>query len=397
MKQKYIATTAVSTGLLSVLAVLAGLMLRQDDAQASTPVPPPRVSVANVHVDVVTEWLDYTGRLAAVNHVALRPRVRGQIARVDFTEGDRVQQGDVLFELDSRPYDAALAQANGALVQAQAEHAQALREASRAEALHARQVISDEEAELRRSRLAVAEAAMATAQARLQSARLDVEFTQVRAPVSGQVGRVEITQGNWVTPDGQPLTTIVSTEAFYLDFAVDERAYLRLARNLGDDGVRVRYALSGEEQFDRKGRLSFLDNVVDPGTGTLRLRAVVRNEDGLLRPGLFAKVRLPDGLPEPAVLVNDRAIGTDQGNRYVYVVDQAGTTRYRRVELGPKVPVDGHLLRVVRRGLEPGERVVVAGLLRVQPGATVTPEPVDMGSLARREPPLLSSQVVAAQ
>lgn len=333
--------------------------------------PPQAVEVAEVVYREVSDWDTFTGRFEAVERVALRPRVSGYVEEVSFSEGALVEKGEVLFRIDARPYQARLDRARAELARAEAQHSLAGRELARAEQLLRSKAISQEEYDQVVSNRSQAAANLEAARAAVASAELDVAFTRVMAPIDGRVSRAEITAGNYVTAGQSLLTTMVSVDPIHVVFEGDEQTYLRYAANGGGDGRVVRVGLANEGGFPHDGRLDFIDNALDPATGTIRARAVINNPDGRFTPGLFARVQVRGGKPEASTLVEPRAIGTDQDRRYVYVVDAQDTVQYRRVELGAQV--DG--LRVVKAGLQPGERVITAGLARVSPGAVVAPQP----------------------
>lgn len=345
-------------------------------APTAAPVAPPapKVTVAPVEQQLVTEFEELTGHVDATETVELRARVSGHLEAVEFQAGQLVNKGDVLFRIDPRWY-----RAQFDLATARAEVA--AREAARAEKLLAAAAISSEEVEARR-------AAAAEARAALETAKLDLEHTEVRAPIAGRVSRAFVTAGNLVS--GSPgnatlLTTIVSVGDAYVYADVDEATLLKFNR-LAREGriltragrVPVDLQLSDERDFPRHGYLESADNRVNPATGSLALRLVFPNPDGALIPGLFARVRIPVSAPAPALLISERAIGTDQSQKFVLAVDHNNTVAYRTVKLGSVV--DGK--RVVREGLQPGDTIIVNGLQRVRPGMTVAPEPMAVAQAA---------------
>ncbi|MCK5769199.1 MAG: efflux RND transporter periplasmic adaptor subunit [Algiphilus sp.] len=340
-------------------------------SQGADAPPPQVVEVAEVTRREVIDWDSFTGRFEAVERVALRPRVSGYVERISFEEGALVEKEQVLFRIDARPYQARLNRARAELERAEAQYDLAGRELERARQLLRSSAISQEEHDQLVSNRSQAAANLEAARAAVESAALDVDFTRVVAPIAGRVSRAEITAGNYVTAGQSLLTTVVSVDPIHVVFEGNEQTYLRYAASGGGDGRLVRVGLADEQTFPHRGRLDFIDNALDPATGTIRARAVLDNPDGRFVPGLFARVQVRGGAPEASTLVAPRAIGTDQDRKYVYVVDDRDTVQYRRVELGELV--DG--LRVVKSGLQPGERVVTAGLARVQPGAVVTPQP----------------------
>lgn len=336
---------------------------------------PVEVDVAAVVEASVTEWDEYSGRLEAVERVDIRPRVSGSIESIHFQEGALVNKGDLLFVIDPRPYAAEVSRMEAALAAARSRVVLAEQELARAGRLLADNAIARREHEERENAAREARAGLQGAEAALAAARLALGYTRITAPVAGRASRAEITVGNLVAggANAPALTTIVSVSPMYASFEVDERAYLQ--HTAGDvKRLPVFLGLADEDGHPRQGRLHSVDNRLDPKTGTIRLRALFDNADGRLTPGLHARVKLGGGAPKPALLVNERAVGTDQNKRFVLVVDAGNTLAWREVKLGP-----GHDgLRVVREGLAAGERIVVNGLQRVRPGDLVTPHAVAM-------------------
>ncbi len=358
-------------------AVALASLLAAGNKSAPPPPPPPAVTVAPAVGREVNEWDEFTGRIEAVDRVEVRPRVSGYIQRVAFKEGSDVRKGDVLFVIDQREYRAALDRAEADLARAKTQYELSRSESERAQGLIKENAISREEYDARTSGAAQSEAAIKAAQAAVEQARLNLEWSVIRAPISGKVSRAEVTQGNLVQ-DGQTLlTTVVSLDPVYVYFESDEQAYLGYT-GLDSAGARkkprntrdpVRMGLANEQGYPHLGYLDFIDNSLDPRTGTIRARAVFSNKDRVFTPGLFARVQLLGSGTINAVLVRDGAIGTDQDRKFVYVLKPDSTIDYRGVELGRIV--DG--LRIIRKGLTPGELVVINGLQRVRPGVKVTP------------------------
>ena len=356
--------------------------------------PPPKVKVTQPVARDVTEWDEFTARLEAVDSVEVRPRVNGYLQGVHFVDGALVKKGDLLFTIDPRPYEAVLHRAEAEVSLAASRLALAAKNHARAGALLASHAISQEEADVRESNHRQAQAALEEAQAAVEAARLDVEFTRVSAPVSGRVGRKLVTEGNLISggagTQSTLLTTIVSLDPIYAYFEADESSvlkYNRLARAGQRPSSRehrnpVHVGLADEEGFPHDGVMDFVDNQVDRGTGTVVARAVLPNPDLSLLPGLFARLQLPGSGQYRAVLVPDEAIGTDQTQRFVYVVDAESKAQYRTVQVGPLV--DG--LRVIRDGLGPDDRIVVAGLQRVRPAQVVDAQPVTAPAVAAAAP-----------
>src|SRR3954466_2802127 len=347
--------------------VLATAACHKDAPQ----MPTPQVTVAPAIEKVVTDWDDFTGHFEAVNSVEVRPRVGGFIERVAFTEGSTVHQGDVLFVIDQRPYQAEVARAEAVLAQARTRKELADMEADRAQKLVSTQAISREELDSRTSSRAESDAAIHAAEAALLVARLNLEWTVVRAPISGRVGRAEITRGNVVqSGPAAPtlLTTIVSLDPIYVYFDTDEQAYLKYAGALaGPNGREVLVGLANESGYPHQGRLNFIDNRVDGTAGTIRARAVLSNVNQIFTPGLFARVRLLGTDRRVATLVQDQAVGTDQDRKFVLVLKSDNTVEYRPITTGRVF--DG--LRIVDSGLKPGERIVINRMMRVRPGTKV--------------------------
>lgn len=364
------------------LGLLAGCA--RPAAQQADP-PPPAVTVAEVVSREITEWDELTGRLEAVNTVEIRPRVSGFVAAVTFQEGALVGRGQVLFQIDPRPFQAQVDRLSAELVRARATVNRTGSELQRAERLAGDNAMSLEERERRASAAEESGAQVAAVEAALRAAQLELEFTRVTAPIDGRVGRAIVTEGNLVSSgpgEATLLTTVVSIDPIYASFDADEQTFLRygdLARagkraNARQAGGPIRMALGSDQDFPRVGQMNFLDNQVDPSTGTIHGRAVFRNADRSLTPGLFVRLRLVGSGSYRGLLIQDRAVGTDLDKRFVFVVDANKTVQYREVTLGPIV--DG--LRVIRSGLTAGEVVVVNGLQRVRPGVTIAPAPIAM-------------------
>jgi len=336
--------------------------------------PPPTVTVADVEERKVADWEEFIGRLEAVDSVEVRARVSGYVERSAFKEGKEVRKGDLLFQIDPRPYQAELARAEAELAQARSAAALAVRTVERSRPLIAADAMSREEFDNRTAAGERGAAAVRAAQAAVASARLNLEWTRVRSPISGRVGRAEITAGNLVQAGGQRLTTVVSLDPIYLSFDADERSYLkyiaRRAAGSGERRVPVEMGMANEDgSYPHRGFLDFIDNRLDPRTGTARARAVFSNRNEIFAPGLFARVRLFGGSDDrPVTVVADRAVGTDQDKKFVLVLKPDSTVEYRPIQLGRLV--DGY--RVVTTGLKAGERIVVNGLQRVRPGMKVS-------------------------
>ncbi|HWT96872.1 MAG TPA: efflux RND transporter periplasmic adaptor subunit [Terriglobales bacterium] len=344
--------------------------------------PAPKVSVADVLIRPVTEWDEVTGRLEAPDAVTIRPRVSGYIDQVAFKEGAMVKKGDLLFQIDPRPFQDEVNRLQAQLEQAKATQIRTASEMVRGNKLFDNKVIGSEENDARNAAAAEARAAVAATQAQLETAKLNLSFTQVRAPIDGRVSRADLTEGNLVNADQSVLTTLVSTDRVYVYFDVDERVYLKYVdmQHKGEltAAPPVYLALSNEDGFPHLGQLDFVDNQVNAKTGTIRGRAVFDNRNGDFTPGLYARVRLVGSPTYDAALIDDAAVGTDLGKKFVLVLTKDGKVGYRGIELGPKL--DG--LRVVRTGLEKGDKIVVKGLQRVRPGMPVDAEMVPMADQA---------------
>jgi multidrug efflux system membrane fusion protein len=368
----FAALTMVSALSLSACAPSVG----HSTANAAKSPPAAQVTVAEVIHRPLRDWSEFTGRLEAVQSVEIRPRVSGYIDRIGFEEGVRVKKGQILFRIDPRPFRAEAERQLAARTRALSELDLAKANHARAQRLIGENAISREEFERLSSADAVAASDLSAANAALDAAKLNLEFTEVRAPIDGRVSRALITQGNLVSSDSL-LTTIVSDDPVYASFDADEQTFLRYSRNAanrtaGEDPVYM--GLTDEKDFPHRGRLNFVDNQVDRKTGTIRTRAVFANPDGIYTPGLFVRIRLVGRDTRDAVLIDDRAVGTDLGKKFVFVLKNDSTVDYRGVTLGPDV--DG--LRVVDSGLKVGEVIVVNGLQRVRPGALVSATKVIM-------------------
>lgn len=362
-------------GSLLLIAALVGCEARGEKAAQAEP-PPPEVDVARVQAEEVVLWSSFTGRVAAPQTVQLRPRVNGYIERITFTEGDLVKEGDVLLQIDKRPYQAREQLAQAELASAQSQLKLASSEALRADKLWKRQAISREELEQRNAAVMAARAAVDAASANLQSAQLELEFTQVKAPITGRIGRAEVTRGNLARADTTVLARLVSVDPLYVYFESDQ-ATARTNPFDADAQVPVRVRVNEQSQKSVTGHLDFVDNQYDSGTGTLQYRAVIANPGNRFKPGQFARVEMPVGRASKAILVDQKAVLTDQDRRYVYVLGRDDKVARRFVEVGRHF--DG--LLVVNEGLQDGERVVVNGLQNITfPGMRVAPKLVDMRS-----------------
>jgi RND family efflux transporter MFP subunit len=339
----------------------------------------PQVTVAQVTQATVTEFSEHTGHTASPSTVEIRARATGYLTRAAFREGDLVKKGDLLFEVDAKPYQASLNRARAELASARVDVELARKNAARGEQLFQANVISEQDWDQRSATFHQLEARTQVASAAVNSAELDLDYAYVRSPISGRIGRFLVTPGNLVGPSlPTPLTTVVSVDPLYVYVDVDETRALRLGRT---PGAVARVGFSGEDGFPHEVTLDFVDNRVDPQTGTIKVRAVLKNPDGHWVHGLFARVQLPEDTSHDAVMIADLAVGTDQDRRYVWVVAADGKVEHRTVKLGP---LNGGL-RIVREGLSVNERIIVRGLQRVRPGAVVATQEVAMREAAQLE------------
>lgn len=346
---------------------------------------PVSITVAKPISRRLKDWDEFTGRLNAREKVEVRARVSGYLTQVSFKEGAEIKAGDLLFTIDPRPYEAVVQRAEALLAQIKTTAELANIEAKNATTLRQGQVISTEEAERRLKSAAGEQSAVRAAEAMLNAAKLDLEFTQIRAPISGRISDARVTEGNLVTggtKDATLLTTIVALDPIYCDIEVDERSALKY-REMHKSGEResalfvripAEMALVNQEGWPHKGEIDFVDNEINPTTGTIRARAVFPNKDRLMSPGFFAKVRIPGSGEYEALLIRDAAVGDDQGSSYVWVLDAEDKAVYRPITLGPLL--DG--LRIVRSGLTTDDRVIILGLMGVRNGNATKPTLADM-------------------
>ncbi|HEY6381887.1 MAG TPA: efflux RND transporter periplasmic adaptor subunit [Pseudolabrys sp.] len=366
--------------LLAIATLVASCSEQQQQAGAP---PPPAVTVAKPVKRTVVDYDEYVGRFTAINAVEIRARVAGYLDKVHFKDGQIVKQGDLLFTIDKRPFQNSLDQARANLVQAQSNLAFTESDYTRGQQLVRDKTITEQTFEQRSQAFRNAKASVASAEAAVRQAELDLEFTDLRAPIEGRIGDRRVSPGNLVTGgtggNTTLLATIVSTDPIYFEFTFDEASYLRYQRlaTTGKDvasrnaGVQVAIKLIDENDFDHEGRMDFVDNVIDRSTGTIRGRAVFANPKEVFTPGMFARVRVPGTPPYEGLLVPDVAIGTEQARRFVMVIDDQDTARPKYVTLG-QVTKDG--LRVVKDGIGPDDRIVISGLMQARPGQKVRPE-----------------------
>jgi RND family efflux transporter MFP subunit len=340
------------------------------------PVPPPTVKVSYPLERSVTDYADFTGRTMAVDAVKLRARVWGHLEKINFTEGADVKKDDLLFVIDQRPYMAALSRAEAEVAQNEARYKRLTNDRARAQTLARAKAISQEDLDKIAGDLSEADATMKSAIANREVAKLNLEFTEVKSPINGQISRAMVTVGNMVESGetgGTILTSIMSTDTMYAYFDVDDQTWVQVRQLLNKTASftpTVQLGLTNERGFPHVGKLDFVDNQVDSGTGTLRMRGLFSNKNRLLTPGLFVRIRLPLGSSHDALLISDRAIDTDQGQKTIYVVNTDKVVEKRLVKLGGQH--DG--LREIESGLKAKEQVIIEGIQRVRAGATVSPE-----------------------
>jgi multidrug efflux system membrane fusion protein len=379
MKKKLLfGSSALAVAIASAIWLSAGSTATHA-AEPAAKMPAPEVTVAQVLLRPVSDTNAFTGRIQAVDSIQIRPRVSGYVDSVHFREGASVKKGDLLFTIDPRPYRAEADRLAANLAQARAEAKNADANSARGTKLVQQHAVSQEEADRLDTASASAKAQVASVQAALDNARLNLSFTEVRAPVDGKVSNAQITAGNLVTPS-DTLTSVVTVDPMYVYFDVDEQTFLKLDRLRRANGRApdVQMGLADETGYPHTGKIDFVDNQIRAGAGTIRLRAVFPNADGEYTAGLFARVELRSGNSQPRALIDDKAVGTDLGNKFVYVVGKDKKVEYRRISTGALV--DG--LRVVDSGLSAEDVVVVNGLQRVRPGVEVNAKRVAMATPA---------------
>lgn len=393
--------TASATLKHAPLGILAAALLAACSADGPPEFPPPQVNVAPVVQKNVQLWDEFSGRIEAIDTVELRPRVAGYLAAVHFREGSLVKRGQLLFSIDDREVRAALdsAKANAARAQSRVELART--ELARSERLIKEQATSQGELDQRRVELQQALADLAGAKASVSQAELNVGFSQIRSPIDGRVGAALVKPGNLLSPGTSLLATVVSMDPIHVSFDGDEQVYLKY-QGMAQNGQRassrdarnpVQVGLSNEDGFPHQGEMVFVDNQLDPATGTIRAKAELRNPDGVLTPGLFARVRLLGSGEQSALLIHEMAVSTDQDRKFVYVLGDKNTAQRRDVVLGETV--DG--LRIVKSGLKPGDVVVVNGVRKIFfPGAPVAPITVPMDK-PDQAPPAPAAPAAAAK
>ncbi|WP_350978220.1 efflux RND transporter periplasmic adaptor subunit [Shewanella sp. AC34-MNA-CIBAN-0136] len=376
------------TLLVSLTALLLVACGKQPAQQANTPAAP-KVDVANVLYERITEWDQFTGRLQAPEKVTLVPRVSGYIESINFKEGALVQKGDVLFTIDSSVFTAEYERLKAELTSAISANQLAENDYERANKLFHQKAVSEELIDTRRSNMHQTAAAVASVKAALTSAQLNVEYTHVTAPITGRVSYANETAGNYVTAGQTHLTSLVSTSHMYAYFDIDEQTYLKYSAlsfenkrqnpRLGNNAVVM--ALANETSFNHQGVIDFVDNSVDQQTGTIRVRANFANQDNQLLPGLFARISIAGSESYDSILIDDKAIFTDLNNKFVLVVNDKNILEYRSVSLGEKL----HGLRIITAGLSPNDTIVVNSLQKVRPNVTIEPNLTDMADSDKLE------------
>ena len=384
MKKIYVTSAKLSF----VFGILLLLGACQNDSQtdvasenpgAGAP-PPPAVTTADVLEEEVELWKTYTGRLESAEIVELRPRVSGYIDKVVFTEGSYVKKGDLLFKIDDEPFKAEVRRLEAELKSSQAQTSLSERDVKRAASLKQTNAISQEQVDNRNTQLIKARADSDAIEAALHNAKLNLDYTRVTAPISGHISRANITQGNYVSQGVSILTTLVSSAEIHAYFDVDEGTFMRLGKvERKDDsqiGAKAELQLVGEGDYPHLGKIDFIDNQINPLTGTIRLRAAFSNESAALTSGMFARVRMKVGPSIKATLIDETAISSDLNSKYVLVVNENNIAEYRAVKLGDR---KGNL-RIIESGLSANEQIIVKGIQRVFPGTPVSPTKIDMRS-----------------
>lgn len=385
----------IAAGLLAAVPLISGCKKAE-----SAPAPPKPAEVRFVCPEQreVMPFEEFGGRAASPKLVELRARVTGYLKKANFEEGADVHEGDVLFEIEDTTYKADLAESEATVLQKKAEADRLRADLARAERLAKSNAATQQQVESLTYQTAVADAAITAAEAARDRLKLDVGFTKVAAPISGRIGRRLLDPGNLVKEDETPLATIVSLDPIYAYFDFDERSILAMRRLVEEGKLReapdreqpVQVSLAGEEKYNLVGRINWVDNQIDLSTGTLRSRVEIANPHGLLSPGMFVRMRVPLGPKAPELVIPEEALGADQGQRFVYVVNDQDEIEYRRVEIGWLT--EGR--RVIKSGLQQGDRVVVTGLQRIRPKAKVVPKPWSPPELSPASP--ASNEVAAA-
>ncbi len=396
--QQFLRRRVVTGAILASIIVAGAYAVRTPRASGDPPAAPPpmTVTVQTLAPQKIRVWSEFSGRLHAVDAAEVRPEVGGRITALRFEDGETVKAGDILFVIDPRPYEAAVARARANLASAQTNAAFAKVEFERAAAMVKSQTVAQRTYDERGNLSRVANAAVEADAAQLKQAELDLEHAYVRAPISGRASRAEITLGNLVQPGpGAPLlTTIVASQSLYADFEVDEQTYVESIRlyTTGREGERripVQLSVPGDNRGVHRGTIYSFDNRIDVASGTIRARAKFDNADGALVPGMFVSVKLAEGAERDVLLIPERAVGFDQSKKFVYLVDQGNKVAYREVELGRQVQAQ----RIALKGVQPGDRVIVDGVQHVRPNVLVEAKEAAPAGVA----PALVSQAAAAQ
>ncbi|MDR6873999.1 multidrug efflux system membrane fusion protein [Bosea sp. BE125] len=379
-RRRLLGGLAASVSLAAVIIVNATANHAQGDTPPAAP-PATPASVATVEQRDLVAWAEFSGRLEAIERVEVRSRVSGVIEAVHFREGSLVKQGDLLISIDQAPYLAEFERTQAQVLAAEARVALAAGENERGQQLMASRNVSQKDLDSRFNALREAQANLRAAQAAQQTARLNLDYTQIRAPISGRIGRLDLTIGNLVAAGASAplMTTLLSVDPIYAAFNADEKTVLDALASLPEgnrslEQIPVRLTTATSEGASFTGKLRFVDNGIDAASGTVRVRAVLDNPGGKLMPGQFVRVQMGQARSEPALVINERAVGTDQNKKFVFVVGADSKAAWREVTLGASN--DG--LRIVTSGLKAGERIIVNGLQRIRPGATVAPESVPM-------------------
>ncbi|NDE56452.1 MAG: efflux RND transporter periplasmic adaptor subunit [Gammaproteobacteria bacterium] len=354
----------------------------QSEHPSATGAKPPPLAVKTMHPieEIIARWDEFNGRMESLESVAIRSRVSGYLDRVLVKDGEKVVRGELLFAIDRRTYDIEVQRAQAELERVRTRRVLAQNDLRRATRLKLSKAISEEEFEQRVNGEADTTESLHAAEAQLAMAKLNLEFTQIRAPINGRIGRELITPGNLVKNDETLLTTIFSTDPVYVYLDIDERTALYYRRLQGTDRpmnslhLDAELGLIDEEGYPHRGVIDYLEPKLESSTGTLKLRGVFQNHDELLSPGLFARVRIRSGSPAPALLIPSKAIGTDQNQRYVWKVNQDGSLTYQPVQLGE---VHGSF-RIIKEGLTSSDEVVIDGIAKIRPGVLVKPEPISI-------------------
>jgi len=385
--RKSIAISAAIVLLIAAAGTIGAIKVEASDAAPKGAPPATAVDVAEVVSRNVVDWQNYSGKLEAVDRVEIRPLVGGTLTAVHFKDGSLVKKGDLLFTIDPRPYAAEVARVQAQLAAAEARAAYTSSDVARGERLLGENAIARRDFEEKQNAAREAAANVLAAQAALKAAKLNLEYTQITAPVAGRISRAEVTVGNVIAVGGNspPLSTLVSVSQVYASFDVDEQSFLKYVNpaQAKNSQVPVFLGLANEDGYSRQGKVVSIDNRVDTSSGTVRVRAVFENQDGLLLPGLYARVRLGGGAPHAALMIDEKAVGTDQSKRFVLAVDKDNHTAYREVRLGNRLDD----LLIVESGLKAGERIVVNGLQRTRPGDAITPNMVPMSKVAAAAKP----------